>query len=240
MEDRNLPNKADELITEIANKDPLIPASISLVPYFGGALANFYSSKWQQISQRRTEELFSKFGEELKVLEEQAVKKGYFDTDEGIDLLFKATEESAKTRSEEKRYLIARVLRGATMANSAQGEYSPEEYLNLITDLTEKELRIARTIYIGQSQITAPNELESNNKAETWRLGRESLTRQHGIESDVLSLYLNRLHLAGLLDLHYVVAGHDEHGFAVQEEAVPTYWVSPAFRNLMEFLELYK
>lgn len=41
MEDRNLPDKADELITDLVNKDPLVQAAISLVPYVGGAVSTF-------------------------------------------------------------------------------------------------------------------------------------------------------------------------------------------------------
>ena len=230
MDEKNLPDKADELLTEVVNKDPLVLASISAIPYFGSTLATFFSAKWLEIYQKRTEALFDKFGEDLYELNEQTIKKDYFDTNEGIDLLIKATEQSAKTRSEYKRALIARILAGATSPDAGRGEYSPEEYLNIVADLTEKELEIARTIYTLQRDIS-PTELESNNKAETWRLCRESISKEHDIETKVLSLPLNRLHSAGLLDLFYVL---------YPGSPAPTYWVSPIFKNLMEFLRLEK
>lgn len=244
MEDKNLPDKETSLtlagrvnkrLTALWHKRyPSILAGTSLIPRIGGSLTTYIALKRQQMSEKRTEELVNRVNE----IDKQALTVNFFNDEAGYDLFVQAIEASAKTRSEEKRDLIARILVGATRTDPEQEEYSAEEYLNLIEDLNEKELYIARTIYTGQREIQSPKELEPNNKAETWRLTQEALTRKHGIEADALPLYLNRLHLAGLLDLEYVVAGFDAHGFAVQEEAVPTYWVSSAFRSLMEFLNL--
>lgn len=228
MEDKNLPDKADEFLTEMLNKDPLILAAISSVPYIGSALTTFFTAKWSETSRKRSEALFDKVGEELKALDERTIQKDYFKSEEGIDLLLKATQESVKTRSGEKRDLIAKILVGATTTDAARGEYLPEEYLNLIADLTEKELQIASTIYSVHHK-NSPMELESNNQAETWRLVKEFVIEQHGIEANALPLYLNRLSLAGLLDVYDVV---------YPGNTAPTYWVSPAFKALMEFLEV--
>lgn len=230
MEGKNLPTKADELLTEVLNKDPLVLASISTVPYFGSTLATFFSAKWLKIYQERTKAMFDTFGENLKELDERTINKGYFETDEGIDLLIKATEQSAKTRSEEKRDLIARILAGATSTDEGRGEYSPEEYLNIMADLTDKELAVARTIYTLQQSIS-PAELESNNRLETWELCKKSIMEQHDIRANSLPLLLNRIHSAGLLDLSYEV-------FLSEEPVKLTYWVSLTFKNLMEFLRL--
>jgi hypothetical protein len=226
--EKNLPAKADELLTEVLNKDPLVLASISAVPYFGSTLATFFSAKWLQIYQARTKSLFDKFGENLSELDRRTIKEDFFETDEGIDLLIKATEQSARTRSEEKRALIARILAGATSTDAGQGEYSPEEYLNIVADLTDKELEIARTIYTLQQNIS-PTELEPENKAETWSLCAEEIDKKHDIGANILPLLLNRLYSAGLLDLFYVL---------VPGSPIPTYWVSPTFEKLMEFLRL--
>lgn len=231
MREKNLPAKVDELITEMLNKDPLVTASISAIPYFGSTLTTFFTAKWLQIYQERTKELFDRFREYLNELDEQTIKKDYFDTEEGIDLLIKATDQSAKTRSEEKRTLIARILTGAASTYAWRGEYSPEEYLNIVADLTHKELEIARTIYTLQDGIS-PTELESGNMAERWRLYEGEISKKHDIGVDTLPLLLNRLHSAGLLDSFYpsVWPSPNPHQ--------PTYWVSPAFKNLMEFLRL--
>jgi len=51
MGEKNLPAEADEILAEVLNKDPLVLASISAVPYFGSTLATFFSAKWLQIYQ---------------------------------------------------------------------------------------------------------------------------------------------------------------------------------------------
>lgn len=229
MDKKNLPDKADELLSEVVNKDPLVLASISAVPYFGSSLATFFSAKWLKIYQERTTTLFRQLSEHLSNLDEATIKKDYFDTFEGIDLLIKATEQSAKTRSEEKRALIARILAGAATSDERRGEYSPEEYLNIVAELTEKELKIARTIYVRQRDISLL-ELDGHDSIKMWKLCEEDIGSQHDIGTDVLSPFLHRLHAAGLLDMHYpnLVPG----------PVAPTYWVSSAFVSLMRFLRL--
>lgn len=231
MEEKNLPTKVDEFITELINKDPLVLASISAVPYFGSTLTTFFSAKWLTIYQERTKAMFDKFGEDLSELNEQTIKKDYFDTDEGIDLLIKATEQSAKTRSKEKRVLIARILAGATSTEADKSGYSPEEYLNIVADLTDKELTIARTIYSLQRDMPSTNG-EPGNRAETWKSCVEKIGQEHDIEANFLPLFFSRLHSIGLLDLEYELY--------FDGDAIPTYWVSSAFENLMEFLRLEK
>jgi hypothetical protein len=144
--------------------------------------------------------LFRKFGEHLNNLDERTINQDYFDAPEGIDVLMKATEQSTRTRSEEKRELIARILAGATSTDAGRGEYSPEEYLNIVADLTDKELEIARTIYTLQRNIS-PTELEPKNKAGTWSKCVEAIAEKHDIGASVFPLLLNRLYAAGLLDL---------------------------------------
>ena len=138
MGEKNLPDKADELITEWLNKDPLIPAAISTIPVFGSSLATFYSGKWLQIYAERTNAMLQQFREHVSSLDQQALRKDYLDTPEGIDLLIQATELSSRTRSEEKRDLIARIFAGATSLEVQQGSYAAEEYLDLVGSLTEK------------------------------------------------------------------------------------------------------
>lgn len=213
---------------DLEELNPYWLAVISVIPILGGSIAQLLSGMGQEIVKERNRKLFEQLSEEIKVFGEQTITKDYFETPEGFDEFIKALETSSRTRSEEKRTLVARILAGAASADADRGEYSPEEYLNIVADLTDKELAIARTIYTLQQEIT-PTELDSSNKSETWRLCKESIIEQHDIEVSSLTLLLNRLHSVGLLDLFYVTA---------PGSPVPTYWVSPAFRNLMRFLRL--
>jgi hypothetical protein len=107
MEEKNLPDKVDELLTEVVNKDPLVLASISAIPFVGGPVATFFSGKWLQVYQERTATLLRQLSKHLSNVDEQAIRRDYFDAPKGMDLLIRAVEESSKTRSDEKRDLIA-------------------------------------------------------------------------------------------------------------------------------------
>jgi len=228
MEEKNLPDKVDELLTEVVNKDPLIVASISAVPYFGGTLATFFSAKWLQVYQERTAKLIRQLSELLSDLDEQAIRRDYFDTPEGIDLLIQATELSSKTRSEDKRDLIARILAGATSTDAGKGEYSPEEYLHVVADLTDKELMVARTIYSVQLGQNYRN-TDAEDKWKAWEEQRYKIIEKHGLDASDLTLILNRIASTGLVELSYVL---------FLGTPAPTYWVTSAFDRLMGFLRL--
>jgi hypothetical protein len=81
--------------------------------------------------------LLQQLSEPLEALGEQAIKQDCFETEGGFDLLIKALDASRRTRSEEKRDLIARILAG-TANTSEHSNYSPEDYLYLISDSTIK------------------------------------------------------------------------------------------------------
>ena len=182
----------------------------------------------ERIGKERLEEFLTLLAGELKTLETQAVRKDYFETPEGYDLLIKALDEARKTRSKEKRDLYARILRGA-IADFEQGRYSAEEYLYLISDLTLKELRVARSLY------EAPRSMLSD---EAWELWRNKACRETGMDEADLSMILSRISSFGLIEP--VVVGNDENGFWVNigdPGDAGIYRVTPSFEKLMEFLE---
>jgi hypothetical protein len=144
-------------------------------------------------------------------------------------LLIRALGESRKTRSEEKRGLIARILRGAVI-DYEQGTYSPEEYLSLISDLTVQELRVARLLY----------EERPETENEPWKQWEERACATIGIDRADLHLALSRLGTTGLLQ--QVSGGRDEDGtwLAFPKYGESSYYrVTQAFDRLMEFLALH-
>lgn len=229
MRKKNLPDRLDELLTEVLNRDPLVLASISTAPFFGGTLATFLSAKWLQIYQERTKSLFDKFGEDLNELDERTIKQEYFDTPEGIDLLIKAMEQSTRTRSEEKRSLIARILASATSTDVAQEDYTAEEYLNLVESLTEKELQVARTIYDLQKGRDYRNLEVSEEGWKIWQSHRKRIIEEHSLDEDDLPIILDRIATTGLVTL-----------VLIQFPGSPgrTYWATPSFDKLLRFLRL--
>lgn len=213
---------------EIIAEDSVLKALLNVIPSVGGSLTELMAGKGQRILEERRDKLLGLMAEHIAVVEESAIRSDYFETPEGFDLLIKALDESRRTGSDEKRDLIARVLAGAASGYSEQGNYTPEQYLNIVAGLTPKELEVARTVYELQTLIS-PKELGPENRMETWRLCEASVREKHEIDADDLPLLLNRIASTGLVDLVYVqYAG----------SAVPTYWVSPAFRKLIDFLRL--
>jgi hypothetical protein len=83
------------------------------IPLVGDSLTEIAAGKGQQIIEARRDEFLQLLAEHLATLEKQAIRKDYFQTPEGFDLLIKALDESRRTRSEEKRDINASILRGA-------------------------------------------------------------------------------------------------------------------------------
>ena len=91
------------------------------IPLVGDSLTELAAGKGQHIMEARRDEFLQLLAEHLAALEEQAVKKDYFQTPEGFDLLIKALDEFRRTRSKEKRDLYARILRGRSSTSSKEG-----------------------------------------------------------------------------------------------------------------------
>ncbi len=217
-----------EAAIERLNRNPMLLATITAVPYFGGSITQVLTWFGQEIVQERNKRLFEQLAEHLEAVDEQAIKKDYFETQEGFDLLISALDESRKTRSHEKRDLIARILTGAALTESEHGEFSPEEYLNTVATLSVKELAVARTIYRlqkGQNYRVS----ESDKRWETWLSHRDEIVRELALDINDLPLILDRIASTGLIELVYVL---------FPGSPARTFWVSPTFDKLMEFLRL--
>jgi hypothetical protein len=216
-----------ESVIQRLNRDTYLLATISAVPFVGGSITQIITGIGQEIVQERNKRLFEQLAEHLQAAREEAIRKDYFESPEGLDLLIRALEVSGKTRSEVKRDLIARILTGALSTDAGLSEYAHEEYLNMVASLTPKELEVARSIYDSQKDLS-PQELDSDNRWDVWRLQAEMLREKHALDESDLTLLMNRLYSVGLVDLVYVL---------VPGSPLSTYWVSRTFRKLMRFLQ---
>jgi hypothetical protein len=230
MSEKNQPSMRESVNTslEVIAEEPVLQALLNTIPGVGSSLNELLAGKGQRIMEKRRDNLLLLLGKHLEVLDKDAIKKDYFETDEGFDLLIKALDESRKTRSEEKRDLIARILAGAASTDSETGEYSPEEYLNPVATLTVKELAVARTIYRLQKGQDY-RELDPDDRGKSWAKSREKIVEEHALNVNELPLLLDRIASTGLIELVYLLT---------PGSPARTYWVSPAFHKLMEFLRL--
>lgn len=221
---------------EIIAGDPGLRALLSLVPYVGSSLVELSAGKGQQIIEERRNEFLQLLAERLERVEEQTVRKDFFETPEGFDLLVKALDENRKTRSRDKRELYARILTGAATASPDSKSSSAEEYLHIVSDLTLKELEIVRKMYdLQESYIKRyidqegqdPRKKYTGEETEIWRMQRETITKNLKIDNDELTQLVNRIASTGLISIRYI---------NVPGSTVPTYWISPVFERLMEFI----
>lgn len=232
MSEKNQPSMRESLNTslEVIAEEPVLQALLNTIPGVGGSLNELLAGKGQRIMEERRDNLLLLLGKHLEAVDEQAIKKDYFDTEEGFDLLIKALDESRRTRGEEKRDLIARILAGATLTKPEQDSYSPEDYLYLISDLTIQELRVARLIY----------EQRPDTNEESWNTWEAEACATLGIDRTDLHMALVRLSSTGLLQR--VTAHEDEDGqllvHTVAYGEIVMYMVTANFDKLMEFLSL--
>jgi len=216
---------------EIISEEPVLRALLNAIPYVGGSLNELMAGKGQQMIEERRDNLLRLLTEHMEAIEVEAIRKDYFETPEGFDLLIKALDSSRRTRSEEKRDLIARILRGAVIDNETD-RYSPEEYLYLISDLTVQELRVAKLLY----------ENRPKTDEKPWKEWEEKTSTALGIDRSDLHMALNRLGATGLIQ--QVIAGIDGGGAGdlwnseAKYGEVNYFMVTQTFDRLMKFLEL--
>jgi hypothetical protein len=228
MDDEKVPSKLEAAIERL-NQDPYLLAAITAIPYVGGSITQVLTGIGQQIVQERNAKLLAQLSERLANVDEEAIRQGYFETPEGFDLLIKAMDESRKTRSDNKRDLIARILRGAVL-DYERGEYSPEEYLYLVSDLTERELEAASLLYRRRPR--------SEMQLRAW-FGK--MSENFGLDDSDVEMILARLEARGLIR-YSELAALDTSGYSPENRQYAprksTISISPMFRKLMGFLEL--
>ena len=241
MVEENAPSlrKSAKNALEITADSPTLKAlaqtiGVSLAGPVGDILVQWGLGRGEQFAKERLEDWLVRLAGELETLQGEAVKKDFFATPKGYDLLLKALDEARRTRSEEKRLLYAKILRGAVMDHERE-KYAAEEYLHLIADLTPLELRVARNRY--GSDLHESGGVFSED--EEWRAWREQTCSRLKIDEATLSMSLSRIAATGLLEP--VTSGNDQSGDWQWQgkPGDPSYYrVTPAFEKLMEFLEL--
>ncbi len=155
---------------------------MTAIPGVGGSITQVITGIGQEIVQERNRRLFQQLSEHQEVLDDQATKQDCFETEVDFDLLIKALDALRRTRNEEKRDLIARILAGAA-TTPEHSNYSPEDYLYLISGLTSQELVVARLIY----------EQRPNTNEESWNTREAQVFAALGIDRTDLHMAPVRL-----------------------------------------------
>jgi len=199
---------------------------ISFIPFIGSPLDIFLTTKAQKTVNVRMIHLFNELKGEMSTLEKGKVDKDYINSEEFIDLFIKTIEAAAKTIDKGKIKLYAKLLKGAIKFQDRK-KYSPEEYLQVLSELTIRELEVAKAIYKQQGQERKKDEDELQ-----WilRRGWEKLEKEcPSIYKEDFTFVLLRLQKSGLI-----------------RQMPPKYWytqekvvfvITDVFRKIMIYLE---
>jgi len=221
-----------ETSREILSDSPTLKAlaqvlGFSLAGPFGTVLSTWGIGQIDQIGKQRLREQFTALAEQLQTLEDRAVRRDYFETREGHDMLIKVLDEARRTRSRLKKKLYAQILKGAILDYDKK-EYSSEEYLYLISDLTEQEIKVALAIYEEHLPLNA----------EVWKTWAEKVGSQVGMDVADLRFALGRIVSSGLLDrvVWFDAPSGGVDLYEPKEDEVGLYRGTPGFRKLMRFM----
>jgi hypothetical protein len=200
------------------------------IPGIGSSLDIILASEGPRIYRERILKIIEAMQEHMQTVEDRAIDKKYLKSEEFFDLILKTLDSAIKTRDESKLRLLARILTESTIRSKREG-YSPEEYLDLIADLTPRELMVARALYRDWTRTVGEN--LAGGDEEAWRHWQDKVRAEVSIDRADLQLILGRLRSTGLVTemLHSI-------RITPLADDVTEYWVSPSFEKLMRFLEL--
>ncbi len=190
-------------------------------------MSELFGGRGSQILEERRDRLLRSLSEQMQDLDERTVRKDYFETEEGFDLLIKALDEALRTRSKEKIAFYARILTQSA-TTYRQGRYFPEEYLNVLAGLTPKQVEVAWTMYEVQEK---PREGYDPEASEAWRRQSEEVCKRLGLAQSQLIFMLKGLVASGLVA---------EIGRTMPGTIAVEYSITPSFEEMMDFLESSK
>jgi hypothetical protein len=145
-----------EKASEIYLRNTALRALITSIPHIGGPLDIIFNSKGNKIIQKRITFLLENLKKEFNLLKVEFINKDFLDSEEFFDLIIKAIDASSRTASRNKILYYSRILKGSIL-NHNREQYYPDDYLNILIELTPRELDIAKIIYEKEDDILSDN-----------------------------------------------------------------------------------
>jgi hypothetical protein len=200
-----------------------------------GSIMDLVLSSGGQASRERVHKLLNAMKDDMQermdTIEDTVLDQEYLESEEFRDLLMRALDATIKTRDEAKRRVYARILTESTIRFAREGR-SPEEYLDLIADLTPREWHVARMLHRDWPGEGYGNR-EPEEVNEAWRGWQDRVHDKLGVDAADLQLILGRLRSSGLVTES--ISSFPIGGGPVRD--LPQYWIAPPFEKLMRFLE---
>lgn len=195
-----LKESLETTLEELA-ESPTLQALLYPVP---GPLRDWLVGRGQVIARKRLEEFLLRLREQVEELQEQGVTEDrierFFNSEEGFDLFRRCLAGSQETANSDRRDYYARILGGAVL-DAEQRQYSPEHYLNLLSSLSDLELKAAGTLH-GLQGDRRREETDGSEELSAYDSLRAEVSRELEVGEDELDLIFARLASAGLLERH--------------------------------------
>ena len=199
-------------------------AAVNAIPYIGGSLDVLFSSKGQQIFQKRILLLLKSLRQDMASLKESSVDQAFLESEEWFDLVVRAMECTVRTRDSRKIELYSRLLCSSVM-ETERYPHNPEDYLAVLAELTPREVELAWVIYQQQSDRPAKN---ANPLGWARQKGWDHVAADAGLDEADAVFLLKRLERSGLIS--EVTGAY----FGYQGGV---YVITETFRQLMDFLQ---
>lgn len=207
----------------------IIRAAINAIPYVGGSLDILLSSSGQNFVIKRIESFISELNNQIEQLEKSKINYTFFEKEEGFDLVVKALNSASRTRQNEKLKLYAKIIKGAITEGKEFQEGDPELYLQIIEELSVKEIRVAKILF-ELKEIEKEN-AESNNTNNNEDDQNDALwlsSKYPEFDKDELISIFVRLERTGLIK--ELVGSFIGYGGGV-------YLINPLFRKFVNYIE---
>lgn len=209
---------------EVYCNNTIFRIMITHIPYVGNYLDLIFSTEGQKIVQRRIMFLLDQLQSEISKIDEQTLNKDFLKSEEFFDLLIKTFEAAVRTRHNEKTKYYAKILR-SSIINDNYFKYEPEEYLEILSELSLQELELVKTIYNSQNAV--PQKDGEDTLAWANRCGWEDIVQSYSMRKEDIDFLLKRLERSGLIK--EVVGMYLGYGGGI-------YIINNTFRKMMKFI----
>jgi hypothetical protein len=213
-----------QLAAQAYSNNTILRAMINAVPYIGGSLDVLISSKGHKVLQERVESLLRQLQSDMSSVKENMIDRTFLDSEEWFDLVVKALESAARTRDSEKIRMYSTILRNSVITDMRL-THNPEDYLAVLSELTAREVKLAKAIYTQQNDRPEGNETELQ-----WatRKGWKNLAIESRLGEEELPFLLKRVERSGLIkEITGAYVGYTG----------GVYVITDVFRKLMNYIE---
>jgi hypothetical protein len=189
-----------KFIDEKYEKNPVLRGLIQLVPFgIGSAIDASLSVFLQNVYYKRTRIFFNELAEGKKTLTAELLESEDF-----LHCFFATTKAALNSRRTEKIKMFARLLNSVIEPNSFFNTDEYEEYLNILDELSLREILILFTLESYESKLTTkpePGKIKFNELIPFWTEFENDIHTNLGIPKNEIDAVLTRLVRTGCYEL---------------------------------------